>query len=147
MTALTIREIDNPYIGLGIAAHFLARRTPFSGFRFGDLVQTLDVQLRRHHARFAFEGERVVGYIGWALYDTEDAQHFARTGQPPPLDRPDGADVLWVLTVAAVAPQVAKTLTGTVLNLNVGKRVMGVRYKPSGKRVVFDQPIRPRKRG
>lgn len=143
---LTIREIDNPYVALGIAAHFLARRAPFSGFRFGDLVQTLDVQLRRHHARFAFEGERMVGYIGWALYGAQEAAQFAQTGRPPPLDQPDGGDVLWVLTVAAVAPQVAKALTGTAHGLHVGKRAMGVRYRANGKKVVFDQPIRARSR-
>lgn len=141
---LTIRQIDTPYVALGIAAHFLARHPPFSGFRFGDLIQTLDVQLRRHHARFAFEGERMVGYIGWALYSAQDAAQFAQTGRAPPLDRPDGSDVLWVLTVAAVAPGVAKALTDTAMRLHAGKRAMGVRYRANGTRVVLDLQIHER---
>ncbi|GJE16137.1 hypothetical protein [Methylobacterium marchantiae] len=94
--AVTIRTLDASHAALGIAPHVLARRAPFSGFRFGDLSQTVDDQIRRGHALFAFGERHIVGYLGWHLHDRADARLFAETGRPPPLDLPDGADVAWV---------------------------------------------------
>ncbi|WP_232628225.1 hypothetical protein [Methylobacterium sp. Leaf118] len=143
--ALTIRALDPSYATLGVALHFLARRPPFSGFRFGDLTQTVDDQIRRRHALFAFDDRRVVGYLGWHLYDHAEARDFAQTGRPPPLERPDGADVAWVMTAAAAAPQTLIALVEAGKAQNVGRRAMGVRYRKNGKRVIFDQVIAPRR--
>ncbi|MFY9294381.1 MAG: hypothetical protein WAP03_27400 [Methylorubrum rhodinum] len=143
--AITIRALDPSYTTLGIALHFLARRAPFSGFRFGDLTQTVDDQIRRGHALFAFDDRRVVGYLGWHLYGLAEAREFARTGRPPPLDRPDGADVAWVMTAAAAAPETLVALVEAGKARNIGRRAMGVRYKKTGRRVVFDQLIAPRR--
>lgn len=142
---ITIRALDPSYTTLGIALHFLARRAPFSGFRFGDLTQTVDDQIRRRHALFAFDERRVVGYLGWHLYDLAEARDFARTGRPPPLDRPDGADVAWVMTAAASAPETLGALVEAGRARNIGRRAMGVRYKKNGRRVIFDQLIAPRR--
>ncbi|MBY0294901.1 MAG: hypothetical protein K2X71_02520 [Methylobacterium sp.] len=136
-----IRALDPTYASLGIAVHFLARREPFASFRLGDVIHTVDVQIRRRHALFAFEGERVAGFLGWALYSHEDARRFAETGRPPPPDTPDGADVAWLLMAAATSTEALKGLLREGRALNVGRRVMGVRHKPGGKRVIFDQPI------
>ncbi|KQP54191.1 hypothetical protein ASG40_19145 [Methylobacterium sp. Leaf399] len=145
--ALTIQPIEAPYPALGIATHFLARRAPFSGFRFGDFVNTLDGQIRRRHALFAIDDGRMVGYLGWAVYSAEDARQFACTGRPPPNDRANGTEVVWVLTAAAVSPAGFKALIDTGKSLNIGRRAMGVRYKPSGAKIVFDQLIRARHNG
>lgn len=144
--AVTIRALEPSYATLGIALHFLARRAPFSGFRFGDLTQTVDDQIRRGHALFAFDDRRVVGYLGWHLYSYAEARDFARTGKPPPLDRPDGADVAWVMTAAASVPQTLMALVEAGKALNIGRRAMGVRYRTTGRRVIFDQLIAPRRR-
>lgn len=143
--AITIRALDPSYTTLGIALHFLARRAPFSGFRFGDLTQTVDDQIRRRHALFAFDDRRVVGYLGWHLYDLAVAREFARTGRPPPLERPDGADVAWVMTAAAAVPETLVALVEAGKACNIGRRAMGVRYKKNGRRVIFDQLIAPRR--
>jgi hemolysin-activating ACP:hemolysin acyltransferase len=145
--ALTTRMIDQPYLALGIAVHFLSRRQPFAGFRFGDLVQTVDGQIRRRHALFSFEGQRVVGYLGWALCEEEDAREFARTGRPPPPERLARGDVVWLLTAASVTPGALKAMIDAGKSLYPGRRVMGVRYKPTGQRVLFDQTILPRRAG
>jgi hypothetical protein len=143
---LTVRTIDQPYLALGIAVHFLARRDPFAGFRFGDLVHTVDGQVRRKHALFAFEGDKVVGYLGWALCNERDALEFARTARPPPLDLTEEGDVVWLLTASAATTAALKAMIKVGKSLNIGRRVMGVRYKSAGKRVMFNQAILPQQR-
>lgn len=142
---LRVRIIDQPYLALGIAVHFLARRDPFSGFRFSELVHTVDGQVRRKHALFAFDGDRVVGYLGWALCTEAQAQEFARTGRAPVSFNGDEGEIVWLLTTAAITPSALKAMIAVGKSLNVGRRVMGVRHKGHGRPVVFSQTILPRK--
>lgn len=106
-----------------MAAHFVAKREPFSRFPAGDLIRTLSAQIRKGHYLFALDPAvkpvRVVRYLGWALYDHAVAERFAATGVPPSDGLPTGGDVVWILTAVA--------------------EKMGVRHKAGGKRVKFDQ--------
>lgn len=143
MVPFVIQTLPGRFQALGVALHFLARRPPFAGFTADQLVRTVDAQLVRGHARFAVEGKRVVGFLGWALYDREDALGFARTGVPPDDAKAMGRDVVWVLTAAATGPRVLLALIEELRRLYPGRRVMGVRHKPRGRRVVFDRILQP----
>lgn len=139
--SLSVRTVPGRWQALGVAMHFLSRREPFSRFPSAALTRTVWGQIERGHYRFALIGERVVGYIGWALYDTADAQAFAAGGPPPDDAKAQGRDVVWILTAAG--DEALLPMYRTVRALHPGLRLMGVRHKGDGRRVVFDRALKP----
>ena len=84
---IVIKRVPNPWLALGLAAHFVARQDTFGRFPAADLIRTLDSQIHRGHYLFALdvatEPARVLGYFGWALYDEAEAERFAASSVPP----------------------------------------------------------------
>lgn len=136
---LRVRTIERRWQALGVALHYLSRREPFSRFPSSALVRTVWGEIERGHYRFALAGERVVGYIGWALYDDADARAFAAGGPPPGDDKARGRDVVWILTAAG--QEALLPMYRAVRALHPGLRLMGVRHKRDGRRVVFDRAL------
>ncbi len=137
---LSVRPMSGRWGRLGMALHFVARFAPFADFRSTDLVATLDAQIQRGHCLFALDGERVVGYLGWALYDADVAERFARGGPAPANTLAHGSDVAWILTAVSVNPAALRALVRALWAQHPGLRVMGIRHKGAGRRVVFDRP-------
>jgi len=140
--SLSISALAGHWNRLGIAAHFVARVEPFASFRSADLIGTLNAQIEREHCLFALDGKRVVGYLGWALYDAAVAAPFARGGSPPPNSLAHGSDVAWILTAAAMHDSALLTMVRALRARYPGLRVMGIRHKPGARRVVFDRAPR-----
>jgi len=141
--AISVKKIPGPWLALGVAANFIARREPFGRFPAGDLIRTLSGQIHRGHYLFALDTTadpaRVVGYLGWALYDDAVAEQFAATGVPPGDEPASGGDVVWILTAAAVERSAFFALAKAARALYPTHRVMAIRHKAGGKRVTFDQ--------
>lgn len=137
--------LSSPTLALGTALHFVARREPFASFRAADLVSTLNGQVQRGHYRFAVDGPRVLGYVGWALYDEDVAARAAAGGHPPPTAAmTQGANVVWILTAVSTTPAAFVALVRALRSAYPGLRVMGVRHKPRADgerpgRIVFDR--------
>ena len=92
---------------------------------------------RRSHALIAFEGSRVVGYLGWSLYSIDEALAFARTGHAPADAPRDRGDVVWVTTVAANSRTVLFKLARAARAQNDGRSLMAIRvYRDGAQRVV-----------
>lgn len=140
--ALTLRPLSGRWGRLGVALHFVARLAPFANFRSTELVATLDAQIQREHCLFALRGERVVGYLGWALYDAAVAERFARGGAAPANALAHGSDVAWILTAASVDGAALMALVRALRARYPAMRVMGIRHKGAGRRVVFDRAPR-----
>ena len=140
---IAVKRIPDRWMALGLAAHFVTRHDTFGRFPAGDLIRTLSSQIQRGHYLFALdtstEPARVVGYYGWALYDDPTAERFAATGAPPPPELGTGGDVLWILTAIADSRGAFFALMRDTRALYPQHRVMAVRHKPSGRRVVLDQ--------
>lgn len=140
---VSVTRLKDPRAGLGLALYFLGRREPFGGFPARDLVTT--VARHMHGARYlmAFAEGQVVGYFGWELFGTAEAEHFARTGIVPQPGAGGGEDVVW-LTVAAADSRAALTaLVAALRGLYRGRRVMGVRHKPGRRPFVFSGRFGP----
>jgi hypothetical protein len=140
-----VRQVDGRHLAMGLALPYLAARQPFAAFPAGDLVRTVAGQILRGHYLMAFEGSRLVGYLGWAHYDRADALAFARSLQPPPEDRANGRDVAWVQTAAATFHAALDALVLEGRARHEGWRAMGVRHRRNGGVVVFDKAIRLRR--
>jgi hemolysin-activating ACP:hemolysin acyltransferase len=146
MDELKIIRLPDRYAALGVAAHFLARRKIFSTFGFGDMLTTIDGQVTRGHCRFVFRGNKLVAYVGYAVYDAADAASFATTGNPPPHDRASGKDVIWVLTLAATEDTALDAVSRALSHEFAGRRVMAIRLKPDGSRHLVNLKVRSRLR-
>jgi hemolysin-activating ACP:hemolysin acyltransferase len=138
-----VTALRDPMVALGVAAHFLGSRAPFRDFPAGELIATLAGQAKRGHALFALEGQRVRAYVGWALFTTAEAEALARTGIPPAPPAGQQGDVVWMLTIAAADAAAMKVCFAELRRRYAGKRVMGVRHRPDGKRIPFDVATRP----
>jgi hypothetical protein len=144
--AIIVTQMTKPDAALAAAAHFLARRAPFDRFGFGEMTLSLDTQIKRKTYLFAVDDLKVVGYLGWVMLDTARAEAFARDGRMPRFDETGGDDVAWLLIAAAASRDALKTMIAAARRKYPGRRIMGVRHKPGGKKVVFDSFNRRGKR-
>jgi hemolysin-activating ACP:hemolysin acyltransferase len=140
---LAVKKIPDRWRALGLAANFVAKHEPFGRFPAGDLIRTLSAQVQRGHCLFALDTSndpaRVVGYVGWSLYDHAAAERFAATGVPPAEELANGGDVVWVLTAVADTRSGFFALAKAARALYPAHRVMGIRHKRDGRRITFDQ--------
>lgn len=143
---IMVKKIPDAWVAIGLAAHFVAKREPFSRFPAGDLIRTLSNQVHRENYLFALDivanaarPARVIGYFGWALYDEAVAERFAATGVPPPDELTTGGDVIWILTAAAENRGAFFALAKATRALYPAHRVMAIRRKAGGRRVTLDQ--------
>ncbi|NJM31179.1 MAG: hypothetical protein HC855_14780 [Rhizobiales bacterium] len=142
--ALIVSQLNRPDVALAAAAHFLARARLSYQFGFGPLVLSLDAQVKHNTYLFAFEGVKVVGYLGWAMLDAARAAIFAREGRIPGYDETGGDDVVWLLVAGATSKKALDAMLEAGRKRYAGKRIMGVRHKPGGRVVKFDKIIRLR---
>ena len=140
--SITVKKIPGPWLALGLASNFIAKRKPFGSFPASDLIRTLSGQIQREHYLFALDTStdpaRVVGYFGWALYDHTVAERFATTSIPPADELSNGNDVVWILTAVAENRRAFFTLVKGMRTLYPSYRMMAVRHKANGRRVIFD---------
>mgnify|MGYP001767845885 CR=1 FL=1 len=139
---LSLRRIEGRHLAMGLALPYLAARQPFAAFQAGELTRTVAGQILRGHYLKAFEANRLVGYLGWACYNPEDAAAYARSLEAPPADRANGQGVVWLLTVAATFPAALEAMLRDGRRRYAGWRAMGVRHRRNGAVVTFNQPIR-----
>ncbi|MEO3472972.1 hypothetical protein AAFN86_13970 [Roseomonas sp. CAU 1739] len=139
-----VRQVDGRHLAMGLALPYLAARQPFAAFQAGELTRTVAGQILRGHYLMAFEGARLVGYLGWACYSPADAAAYAASLEAPPDSRANGQGVVWLLMAAATMPEALDTMLRDGRRRYAGWRAMGVRHRRNGRVVVFDQPIRLR---
>ena len=60
--------------GLGMAVSYLMTDPVFARLPFGQWSRVLVGQINRGHCLFALDGEKVVGFVGWALTTKEKAE-------------------------------------------------------------------------
>ena len=61
-------------LALGMAVSYLMTDPVFARLPFGQWSRVLVGQINRGHYLFALEGEKVVGFVGWALTTNEKAE-------------------------------------------------------------------------
>jgi hypothetical protein len=77
------KKFRNPREALGHAVALLHRTEPFASYKFGRFTAAIAGQVRRGHYIFTFEGERIVGYFGWARCTEEVAEAWVAGAQMP----------------------------------------------------------------
>lgn len=64
----------DPCVALGMTVSYLMTDPVFARLPFGQWSRVLVGQVNRGHCLFALEGEKVVGFVGWALTTKEKAE-------------------------------------------------------------------------
>ena len=64
----------DPRVALGMAVNYLMTDPVFARLPFGQWSRVLVGQVNRGHFLFVLDGEKVVGFVGWALADKERAE-------------------------------------------------------------------------
>jgi hemolysin-activating ACP:hemolysin acyltransferase len=80
---LTANRFKDRYCALGIAVSYLMTKPAFARLGFGHWSRVLTGQINRDHYFFIFDGSEVVGFAGWALADTSEAEAWL-AGRPAP---------------------------------------------------------------
>ena len=125
--ALVCRQLPHDGQVLGIAARLLHTHAPFSNYAFGKFAMTLTGQIRRRHYVFTIRGQKIVGYVGWALCQTEVAEAWmARRATPSAEECRDGP--CWVgLTWCAEDRDVVACQASYIRELYPDKKFHGAR--------------------
>ncbi len=78
---LRSQTFQNRAMALGLAVQYLMRKPAFARLPFGHWSRVLTGQIRRGHYIFVISGNTVVGFGGWAIMTTEEAEAWV-TGAP-----------------------------------------------------------------
>lgn len=124
----------NAYAALGRAVSYLMTKPNFRELNFGAWSRTLTGQINRNHYFLVLEGEKMVGFAGWAFVDEELAKAWA-DGQADfgSADCVSG-DCMVVNGWAADNIRVNRFITGEVRRALVGRKaVYAKRFYPGGR--------------
>ena len=133
MTTLTLGRFHDPYVALGAAVNFLRGVPAFASFDFGAFAATLAGQIERGHYFVVRDGERVVGYFGYALCDAAIAQAWMEGRHVPTFDECRGGDVIVGMTMHATSREVSAFLIRESLAQLPKGRVLFRRHYANGK--------------
>ena len=100
--ALCCVQLDDDARAFHAAVQLLRRVEPFLHYPFGDLSATLLSQLRRRHYALTVQGERVVGYAGWALCDRDMARDWVEDRRVPTTAETLAGSTVVIMTFCAL---------------------------------------------
>lgn len=121
------RQLKDPVYALGHAVNLLRHRKPFASYHFGRLSSVLMGQIRRGHYLFTFDGERPVGYAGWALCEEQVARAWIERRHVPSFAECDGGDCVVGITFYAETTEVCRFQARWCRGLYPGAKVYGLR--------------------
>ena len=78
---LTTRTFENRAMARGLAVEYLMKKPAFAKLPFGHWSRVLTGQIRRGHYAFVLQGNKVVGFGGWAAVAASQAEAWL-AGKP-----------------------------------------------------------------
>lgn len=95
MKTFTHKQHPNKHYALGVAVDLLRGHQPFAQRPFGELVGALSSQIDQGYYFLTFDGDEIVGYLGWTKCNHIVAKTLIETGRKPqPNECQDGDTVL-----------------------------------------------------
>jgi len=96
-----IGQDKNPYAGLGRVVSYMMTKPSFAMQPFGLWSRILTGQINRKHYFFAFEGDRVIGFAGWAITDEVRARAWMENKGEIPSEHSNSGDCFIINAWAA----------------------------------------------
>ena len=121
------RQFKDPVYALGQAVNLLRHTKPFTSYHFGRLSNVLMGQIRRKHYVFTFDGDRPVGYAGWALCEEPVARAWIENRHVPSFAECDAGDCVVGITFYAETTKVCLFQARWCRNLYPNAKVFGIR--------------------
>ena len=131
---LQARQFDNPVFALGLAVNYLMTKPAFARLSFGHWSRVLVGQINRRHYFFAFRGQTVVGFAGWALASRDDAEIWLTGKSNPALEDGRTGNCIILNAWAATTTDVNKFLLDEIRRMGKDKEmVYAKREYPDGR--------------
>jgi hemolysin-activating ACP:hemolysin acyltransferase len=112
---LQVRTFDNRAMALGLAVEYLMKKPAFAKLPFGHWSRVLTGQIRRGHYVFVLQGNKVVGFGGWAAATEAEAEAWL-AGQPDATEISGAAGECAVINAwAADGPEVNDALVAEAM--------------------------------
>jgi hypothetical protein len=137
------RRFGRPLVAFGAAVDLLRMHKPFSEAKFGTYAAVLRGQIARQHYVFAVQGERAVGYAGWALCSEEIARAWTERRYTPAYAECLAGDSWVGLTYYARSRQITFALMGHIKKRYPGYRIFGLRRYEDGRERFLHTGPRP----
>lgn len=121
-------------VALGMAVNYLMADPVFSRLPFGQWSRVLVGQINRGHYLFALDGDRVVGFAGWALATKARAEAWLAANRD--FDSADGmvGDVVLLNVWKAASPTVNRFMIASLRPLfRLQSAVYSKRFYRSGR--------------
>jgi hemolysin-activating ACP:hemolysin acyltransferase len=112
---LQVRTFENRAMALGLAVEYLMKKPAFAKLPFGHWSRVLTGQIRRGHYVFVIQGNKVVGFGGWAATTEAEAEAWL-AGQPNATEISGAAGECAVINAwAADGPEVNDALVAEAM--------------------------------
>jgi hemolysin-activating ACP:hemolysin acyltransferase len=141
----TVRTFQNRAMALGLAVEYLMKKPAFAKLPFGHWSRVLTGQIRRGHYVFVIQGNKVVGFGGWAAASEAEAEAWL-AGQPNATEiSGSGGDSAVINAWAADGPEVNDMLVAEAMRRTEEFRMVYAKREYEDGRT---RPVRmPTKRG
>lgn len=131
-----VRPRDNRQ-ALGMAVSYFMTDPVFGRLAFGQWSRVLVGQINRGHYLFAMEGEKVVGFVGWALTTKEKAEAWLTENRDVGFADAMAGEIVLINGWKASAPAAHRFLVDAV------RRVVRDKEMVYAKRFYRDGRVRP----
>jgi hemolysin-activating ACP:hemolysin acyltransferase len=129
---------------LGMAVSYLMTDPVFARLPFGQWTRVLVGQINRGHYLFAMEGERVVGFVGWALTTKEKAEAWLTENRDVGFADSMAGEVVLINAWKASGAAANRFLVEAVRRVIRGKQaVYGKRFYRDGRTRPVRLPVNP----
>lgn len=138
-----VRPKDNRQ-ALGMAVSYLMTDPVFARLPFGQWSRVLVGQINRGHYLFAIEGEKVVGFVGWALTTKDKAEAWLTENRDVGFADSMAGDVVLINAWKASGDAANRFLVEAVRGVIRGKQaVYGKRFYRDGRTRPVRLPVNP----
>jgi len=124
---LTVHRFGDRYAALGVAVSYLMTKPAFARLGFGHWARVLTGQINRDHYFFVFEGSVVVGFAGWALAGTAEAEDWLAGRPTTPDERGNEATAVVLNAWAAETPAANRRLLEEMRRVGIGRHAVYAR--------------------
>jgi hemolysin-activating ACP:hemolysin acyltransferase len=132
-SGLRVIQPRDPRVALGMAVSYLMTDPVFARLPFGQWSRVLAGKINRGHCLFVLDGEKVVGFVGWALATQERAEAWLTQNRD--FSSQDGAtgEIILVNAWKAGSPAANRALVEAFrVVIRDRKKVYARRFYPDG---------------
>ena len=144
---IVCRRFKHPIFAFGATIDLLRSHKPFRDAPFGTYSSIVRGQIARDHYVFAISGNKIVGYVGWAICEEPIAKAWTERRHAPKYNECLSGDCWVGLTYFAQSRKATFAMMGHIKRRYPGFKIYGLRrYQDGHERFLHTGP-RPKGAG